>query len=482
MSSRKRVVLPITDKIKIIESLKKGESGRLLADKYGVGTSTISDIKKNAESILNYKVKIDSQDGSINRKAMKDPPNKLLEDAVYSWFLQKRSTGRPISGPLLREKALDLNKKLGGSASFLASNGWLLKFKNRHGIRELEIQGEKMSADTNSANSFKDDFKKTLNEGDYDLDFVYNADETGLNWKLLPSKSLASCQENSAPGHNSSKERVTILVCANASVSHRMPLLLIGKSKKPRLKKFQNEIGKQGKVLLLLDNAPTHPSVETLERENGMFKVIFLPPNVTSLLQPMDQSVIETLKRLYRKELLRRLLSVDDDTDAQVVLTFFKQMNLKECCYMLVSTWDLVQRKTLNKAWNKILNRNEENPAEDTDNFDSGEISEIIKDLQICQECDSEDLEELLSCDSNDQGFQIMSDDEIVNNLLQANNQKEICEDETEKNESEENDAEPSHSDAFQALETALQWFEKQEECDTVSLLRLKQIRDIGIG
>ncbi|XP_051174284.1 jerky protein homolog-like [Leptopilina boulardi] len=395
MSSRKRVVIPITDKIKIIESLKKGESGRLLADKYGVGTSTISDIKKNAESILNYKVKIDSQDGSINRKPMKDPPNKLLEDAVYSWFLQKRPTGQPISGPLLREKALDLNKKLGGSASFLASNGWLLKFKNRHGIRELEIQG------------------------DYDLDFVYNADETGLNWKLLPSKSLASRQENSAPGRKSSIERVTILVCANASGSHRMPLLLIGKSKKPRC-----------------------------------FKNIKIP-----LIYKNQKSAWMDTKIFYDW-----LLSADDDTDAQVVLTFFKQMNLKECCYMLVSAWDLVQRKTLNKAWNKILNRNQENPAEDTDNFDSGEISEIIKNLQICQECDSEDLEEWLSCDSNDQGFQIMSDDEIVNKLLQANNQKEICEDETEKNESEENDAEPSHSDAFQALETGLQWFEKQEE------------------
>ena len=62
----------------------------------------------------------------------------------------------------------------------------------------------------------------------------------------------------------------------------------------PEVKRRQNEIGKQGNVLLLLDNAPTHPSAELLERENGKFKVKFLPPNVTSLLQPMDQSVIET--------------------------------------------------------------------------------------------------------------------------------------------------------------------------------------------
>ncbi|GFU65059.1 jerky-like protein [Trichonephila clavipes] len=52
------------------------------------------------------------------------------------------SKGDPISGPLLREKALKLNEKLGGSADFKASTGWLKNFKSLHGIRELQIEGE----------------------------------------------------------------------------------------------------------------------------------------------------------------------------------------------------------------------------------------------------------------------------------------------------------------------------------------------------
>ncbi|GBP73928.1 Jerky protein [Eumeta japonica] len=164
MSKRKRVVLSLKDKINIIDSLKKGETGRKLADKYGVGTSTISDIKKNTDSILLYTCKLDSEDGSKHRKMMKKPKNELLEDALYCWFLQKRSTGQPISGPLLCKKALELNKKLGGDESFVASNGWLYRFKSRHGIREMEMQSEKMSANVDAANSFKDDFKKKLNE------------------------------------------------------------------------------------------------------------------------------------------------------------------------------------------------------------------------------------------------------------------------------------------------------------------------------
>ena len=70
-----------------------------------------------------------------------------LEDAVYVWFTQKRSMGEPISGPLLCEKALQFNEKLGGSPDFKASSGWLKNSKSRHGIRELQIEGEKLSGD-----------------------------------------------------------------------------------------------------------------------------------------------------------------------------------------------------------------------------------------------------------------------------------------------------------------------------------------------
>ena len=54
-SKRKRVVLSLKDKLDIISALKRGDSGRYLSDKYGVGTSTISDIKnkvKNLHSLL----------------------------------------------------------------------------------------------------------------------------------------------------------------------------------------------------------------------------------------------------------------------------------------------------------------------------------------------------------------------------------------------------------------------------------------------
>ncbi|GBP88449.1 UPF0430 protein CG31712 [Eumeta japonica] len=79
-------------------------------------------LKREQEKRLKEEQKriLDSEDGSKHLKMMKKPKNELLEDASYCWFLQKRSAGQPISGPLLCEKALQLNKKLGANESFVA--------------------------------------------------------------------------------------------------------------------------------------------------------------------------------------------------------------------------------------------------------------------------------------------------------------------------------------------------------------------------
>ena len=94
-SKRKRVVLSMTDKVKIIEQLKKGVSGKKLAKTYNVGAATISDIKRNSSSILNFVSNLENEYGMSSRKVMRTVENKHLEDAVFKWkwFLQQRSLG-----------------------------------------------------------------------------------------------------------------------------------------------------------------------------------------------------------------------------------------------------------------------------------------------------------------------------------------------------------------------------------------------------
>lgn len=55
-------------------------------------------------------------------------------------------------------------------------------------------------------------------------------------------------------------------------------------------------------MLLLIDTAPTHPDIDQLNSIDSNFTVMFLPPNVTALLQPMGQGVIAKMTNIYRKE------------------------------------------------------------------------------------------------------------------------------------------------------------------------------------
>ena len=297
--------------------------------------------------------------------------------------------GQPISGPLLCEKALLFNQELSGNSDFKASTGWLRAFKSRHRIRELQIEGETLSGDSNAANTFTNLFLNLVQKEGYTRDDVYNADETEINWRALPKKSLAARKEATAPGFKTSKERITAMVCANASGNHILPLLVIGKAKKPRcfknvvcfpttyksqksawmnlqvfidwytndfipqVKRQREQEGRNGKVLLVLDNAPSHPSEDTLNEIESCFRVMFLPPNVTALIQPMDQGVIEKLKRLYRKQVLRRLLLVENESNDNVV-NFSKTINLKDACFMLADALDSLTKQNVMNAWKKL--------------------------------------------------------------------------------------------------------------------------------
>ncbi len=161
---------------------------------------------------------------SYTRKAL----NKIVKVALL------------LLGPIVQAKARELHKKLlvkrGGenSESFTASDGWLWRFSKRHGIRQLLLQGEKLSADRPAAEAFVVSFQDFIETEHYTLHQVFNCDESGLYFKLMPEKTLASSFEKSADGRKTQKERVTINACANASGSIKLPLLqLIGKARNP---------------------------------------------------------------------------------------------------------------------------------------------------------------------------------------------------------------------------------------------------------
>ena len=79
--------------------------------------------------------------------------------------------------------------------TFKCSSGWLHKFCRRHGICAIQLQGESLSANTSAIQPFKCDLFKIIETRGCTKDQIFNADETGLWWRMLPSKSLVSVDE-----------------------------------------------------------------------------------------------------------------------------------------------------------------------------------------------------------------------------------------------------------------------------------------------
>ena len=136
---RKQVVLDIPTKLRILDRLENGHKCVGFAKEFGVGKSTISDIKSAKDKIREFAVSCEgSTDGHHTMKPCSD---ERLDKALFTWFSQERHRGTPLSGPMVKEKALWFHHQLNpdDDRTFTASEGWLQRWKKRNGIRQLSI-------------------------------------------------------------------------------------------------------------------------------------------------------------------------------------------------------------------------------------------------------------------------------------------------------------------------------------------------------
>ena len=61
---------------------------------------------------------------------------------------------------------------------------------------------------------------------------IFNCDETGLYWRMIPDQSLTT---RSIPGKRKDKARITLHFCINSDTSECLPIWIIGIAKKPRV-------------------------------------------------------------------------------------------------------------------------------------------------------------------------------------------------------------------------------------------------------
>ena len=183
---RVRKDLTLKDKINLIDESEKlpKVTQKELSVKFGIGTTTVSDILKRKEF---YRKQFKEDASSKRQRFISESKFGDLNETVFKWFQQARSKNIPISGPIIQEKALQFARELGYN-DFKASSGWLDSWKSRFNIGHFKICGESADVDLEKVNEFKEKIPGLI--VGYSNENISNCDESGWFFKSLPDSRL----------------------------------------------------------------------------------------------------------------------------------------------------------------------------------------------------------------------------------------------------------------------------------------------------
>ena len=241
----------------------------------------------------------------------------------------------------------------------------------------------------------------------------------------------------------------------------------------PFVKHFCQKVSIEYKALLLLDNALAHPSVEKLNSEDGRVVAMFLSANTTSIIQPMDQGILEAMKRRYKKCLLRHLI-LEERTLELSIPEILKLVTIKDAVYWAALSWDDATPESLSAGWNKLLPLSdcslEAVDSTSSPNNELGEFTDLFLEMGSPEIDENWQQPQEWLDEDDDPGYQLMDDEEIISEVLATNT--DVEEDTTNPRPC------VSPAQACEALETVLEWLESQGDTQVEYLLLVKKWRN----
>lgn len=442
-SGKKRQPITIDMKKQIIKKYEEGVTLTQLAHLYDRSKSTINTIVKDKDK---FKAATASH-GITKLVKSRNSVTDEMENLLMVWIRDRQRAGDSISESFICEKARKIYDELRADASgastsavgdFVASKGWFSNFRTRMGLKSVVRHGEAASSDVSAAKEYLEVFENIIEEGGYVPQQVFNCDETGLFWKKLPKRTYITKEEASLPGHKPMKDRLTLMMCANASGDLKIKPLLVYHSENPRafkhiskselgvlwrsnqkawvtrilftqwmkevfcpsVRDYLKEKNLPMKALLVMDNAPAHPPdvMEDLPLSFRFVQVHFLPPNTTPLLQPMDQQVISNFKKKYTREMFRMCFEKTSDGEMTVKEFWKKSFNIADAVVLIVKAWKEVSQRCLRAAWRKLWP--DAAPERDFEGFEDKQ-QEILQEIvtlgnSMGLDVDATDLEDLV--------------------------------------------------------------------------------------
>lgn len=300
----------------------------------------------------------------------------------------------PVTDDVLRAQSLVVQEKLAEIgceeiySEFTMSNGWLQKFKERHLIGRLKRHGEAGSVDLKALPSQRAEIQHQLRS--FALHDIWNCDESGLQYNKQPAYSNVRKEHGKVlAGVKLDKTRITTFHVTNADGSEKRKLLVIGRAQTPQafrknkinihnlpitywfnkkawmlsglwyefLRTLNEEMRiARRNIALLSDNCPSHPHPNSPpENYEGPsppsltnITLIYLPPNTTSHLQPLDQGIIASFKSAYRRQYANFMVKYFN-TNHQAP----PKLDILSAIYLMADAWEAIPASTIQNCWKR---------------------------------------------------------------------------------------------------------------------------------
>lgn len=164
---------------------------------------------------------------------------QTLEEALFEWVQRYEGARQTLTGEIIILKANQFWERLPcyqGQPTPKWSAGWIDGFKRRHNLRQRNKHREAGSADRSEHT--REIMQEIRGEAKtYNPEDVFNMDETGYFWKLVPDRSLSIKRIS---GQKQEKACITVALTYNVTGSKKLPPWIIGKAARPKAFRAEN--------------------------------------------------------------------------------------------------------------------------------------------------------------------------------------------------------------------------------------------------
>ena len=429
-SKRRRAVVTIQQKRevciykKLNPNAKRPEINQHMKETRGVelGMSTISDILNHREKWLS----VDVSNTMIS--SLRQAQCVELEEELYSYIVEAQSRGEVLQDAVVIQMAKDIGSHM-GEKELKYSNGWLQRFKERHGLSRSKKRISRRVI-VNPVTS-SDDLQELKDDPpSFAPDDTYTMAETALFYAIGPAATRLVIDSN--------HHKLTLVLCANATGTHRLRPFVIGKQPGDKTlnsstrvtyhcnnKVLMNQVLFQlwlqdldiqmclakRKICLVLEKSSVH-GVDGIHLCNVTVK--FFKINQPTCISPMAAGIVKGFKLFYRKLLVHHFLQ---DTNPQII-------SIKEALCFIHQAWINVTAANIQQCWQTVDILSETfNKAQiihlTPQTNDLSELQKLID--RLCQNPNTFlSVEKYVDIDSYEQALDV--EDDIVSELLPDEN------------------------------------------------------------